>query len=267
MKRVLSGAIIFVAVLAIFLTGNIYVVDLAICLISIRCIKELFDAFEKKDYHPIKWVAYLGAVFTAVTNLLPNELGNFLIKLLIPAVTVISFIYLILKSEKINIMDVLITIFGMLYIVLFLNVLTKITAMNNGNLLIWYVFIPAWITDVCALYTGKTIGKHHFTKISPNKTIEGCIGGTIGAILVTLLYTILFNQIVDYKINYIVIGIAAFVLSIIGQIGDLAASSIKRYVGEKDFSNLIPGHGGMLDRIDSIIFIAPFAYLLLTVLI
>ena len=267
MKRILSGAIILVAVLAIFLTGNIYVVSLAILLINIRCIKELFDAFEKKDYHPIKWVAYLGAIFVTITNIMPNDVGTYLLKLAIPSVVVLSFIYLIIKAEKINIIDILITMFGMIYIVLFLNVLTKITAMNYGNLLIWYVFIPAWITDVCALYTGKTIGKHHFTKISPNKTIEGCIGGTIGAIIVILLYTVIFNQITEYNLNYIVIGLIAFILSIIGQIGDLAASSIKRYVGEKDFSNLIPGHGGMLDRIDSIIFIAPFAYLLLTILI
>ena len=267
MRRILSGAIILVAVLAIFLTGNIYVVDLTICLITIRCIKELFDAFEKKGYHPIKWIAYIGAILVAITNVLPNEVGEFLIKLSIPIFIVMLFVYLIFKFENKNIMDIIITVFGMVYIVLFLNVLTKIIAMKNGNLLIWYVFIPAWITDVCALYTGKTIGKHHFTKISPNKTIEGCIGGTIGAIVVTLLYTILFNQIADFKINYIVIGISALVLSIIGQVGDLAASSIKRYTGEKDFSNLIPGHGGMLDRIDSIIFIAPFAYLLITLLI
>ena len=140
--------------------------------------------------------------------------------------------------------------------------------MKNRVLLIWYVFITAWITDVFALYTGKTIGKHHFTQISPNKTIEGCIGGLVGSVLGTLLYTFALNQFSGaITINYAYAIMMGVVLSIIGQIGDLAASSVKRYADVKDFSNLIPGHGGMLDRIDSIIFIAPFAYFLLTMVL
>ncbi|MCI8482217.1 MAG: phosphatidate cytidylyltransferase [Clostridia bacterium] len=113
---------------------------------------------------------------------------------------------------------------------------------------------------------GKAIGKHKFSSISPNKTIEGCIGGVIGAILFGLAFAFAFNMIFDMNISYITILLIEIVLSVVGQIGDFAASSIKRYVGIKDFSNLIPGHGGMLDRLDSVIFIAPFAYMLLRLL-
>ena len=106
------------------------------------------------------------------------------------------------------------------------------------------------------------MGKHKFSKISPKKSIEGCIAGTIGAILIMLIYTYVVNTLWEMQYSYITIAIISFILSIIGQIGDFAASSIKRYVDIKDYSNLIPGHGGMLDRIDSLMFLAPFAYVL-----
>lgn len=134
--------------------------------------------------------------------------------------------------------------------------------MENGKFLIWYVFISSWLTDVFAYIAGKTIGKHHFTDISPNKTIEGCIGGTLGATICMIIYTVILNNFAGFNINIALITITGIILSIVGQIGDLSASSIKRYAGIKDFSDLIPGHGGMVDRVDSVIFIAPFAYLL-----
>ena len=113
-----------------------------------------------------------------------------------------------------------------------------------------------------AYIIGKRIGKTKFSKVSPNKSIEGCIAGTIGAIIACLLYTVALNLISGYEISYLTIAIISLVLSIIGQIGDFSASVIKRYFDVKDFSNLFPGHGGMIDRIDSVMFIAPFAYIL-----
>ena len=124
----------------------------------------------------------------------------------------------------------------------------------------------AWGTDVFAFLIGSTfkLGKHKFSKISPKKSMEGCIAGLIGAVALTIIYTLCINRFLPIYLPYAkMIGIS-ILLSIIGQFGDFAASSIKRFVEIKDFSNLIPGHGGLLDRIDSLIFIAPFAYILLT---
>ena len=118
--------------------------------------------------------------------------------------------------------------------------------------------------SIFAYFVGKAIGKHKFSKISPKKSIEGCIGGTIGSILLMLLYTYVANKYWGMNYSYLFIVGIGIILSFIGQIGDFAASTIKRYVDIKDYSNLIPGHGGMLDRIDSLMFIAPFAYILLT---
>ena len=139
--------------------------------------------------------------------------------------------------------------------------------MEHGKWLIWYVFIASWMTDVFAYIVGKTIGKHHFTDVSPKKTIEGCIGGILGSVLCMLLYTFIINKFLNLNINYFLILGFGILLSIISQIGDLSASVIKRYAEIKDYSNLIPGHGGMLDRIDSLIFIAPFAYFMLLLII
>lgn len=157
-------------------------------------------------------------------------------------------------------MDIVITCFGICYITLMLMFLSIIRGLNNGKFLIWYVFLASWLTDVFAYLTGKAVGKHHFTDISPNKTIEGCIGGTLGATILIVIYTILLNKFAGFNINVIIVTLVGILLSIIGQIGDLSASCIKRHVGIKDYSDLIPGHGGMVDRLDSVIFIAPFAY-------
>ena len=138
--------------------------------------------------------------------------------------------------------------------------------MKDGKILIWYAILAAWGTDIFAYFIGKNFGKHKFSKVSPKKSIEGCIGGTIGAVVLMLIYTYIANTYWGMDYSYLYITGIGIILSLVGQIGDFAASSIKRFVDIKDFSNLIPGHGGMLDRIDSLIFLAPFAYALFALL-
>ena len=148
------------------------------------------------------------------------------------------------------------------FLLAFLAAIFGIEGKVSGKLLIWYVFLSAWGTDTLAYLVGVKFGKTKFSKVSPNKSIEGCIAGTVGAIVFCLIYTFAINKIGGFEISYLSIGISSLVLSLIGQIGDFSASVIKRYFGVKDFSNMFPGHGGMLDRIDSVMFIAPFAYMM-----
>ena len=111
------------------------------------------------------------------------------------------------------------------------------------------------------------IGKHKFSQISPKKSIEGCIGGVIGCIAFYLIYTYFLNNNVDgLEINYILAGCLGLLVSIVSQIGDFAASSIKRFCEIKDYSEIMPGHGGILDRFDSILLISPLVYACLTLL-
>ena len=167
---------------------------------------------------------------------------------------------------KTNFIDTAISGFGIIYIIGFIMFIPLLYAKDNGKLLIWYLAIAAWGTDTFAYLIGKRFGKHKFSQVSPKKSIEGCIAGILGALLLVIIFTLAINNIYQLNYSYINVSIVTVILSIIGQVGDFAASSIKRYVNVKDYSNLIPGHGGMLDRIDSLIFLAPFAYVFFTMI-
>ena len=263
-KRITSALIGFPLVAIILIFGNKYLVDIAISVIAIMGLHEYFHSFkEQNENKDLRWIAYISAASIALIHVIPSDYILKIIAAIIPISILVLFAQVIATNMKYNIKDIAITFFGICYIVIFLMYVPIIREMNNGRILIWFIFIAAWGTDIFAYCIGKRFGKHKFTKVSPNKSIEGCIGGTIGAIVCMIIYAVVCNNLWNMNINYIYIALVGLVLSLVGQIGDLAASSIKRYTGIKDFSNLIPGHGGILDRIDSVIFIAPFAYFLL----
>ena len=153
-------------------------------------------------------------------------------------------------------MDIIVTFFGIFYVEILLDFIVLI--MNNfpdGHKLVWLVFIIAFMTDTFAYFSGYLFGKHKLIpNVSPKKTIEGSIGGILGSTISCLIFGHIFN------LNMVLMLILGSIGSIIAQIGDLFASSIKRYVGIKDYGNLIPGHGGILDRFDSVILVTPFVY-------
>lgn len=258
-KRLTSGLLGFPLVLIIFLIGNKFVVDIAMAIIAILAMNEYFNAISKVA-KPVKWLGYLSCASIATIHLIPETHIEIIYSLAIPILLLVLFLQVIITEMKTNFKDIAYTLLGILYIVLLIMFVAKINGMKNGNILIWYTILAAWGTDIFAYLVGKHFGKHKFSKISPKKSIEGCIGGMIGGVLLMLVYTYVVNTVWAMNYSYITILIVGVILSILGQIGDFAASSIKRYVDIKDYSNLIPGHGGMLDRIDSLIFLAPFAY-------
>lgn len=169
---------------------------------------------------------------------------------------------LINDSKKYNLNDALFLIGSTIFIGLSFNLL--ITIRNISLDYIIYIFLIATMTDTFALLTGRKIGKRKLAPdISPNKTIEGSIGGSLIGTIVASTY---FYEVIDPTVGIVGIVLVTLVLTILGQIGDLVFSSIKRYYNTKDFSNLIPGHGGILDRLDSIIFIVLGFLLFLSVL-
>jgi len=255
----LFGAPLVILILAF---GNVYVIDVAFAIISAISLHEYFNSFKEKA-KPIIWIGYVISALIAFIHVLQADMIMPILGFIVPITILIMFVQVILTNNKTTIKDISITLFGIFYIAVFLMFIPLIRGSENGKLLIWYVFFAAWMTDTFAYLIGKRFGKHKFSQISPNKSIEGCIAGTLGATITILVYTYICNTYWGLNMSYSYITIVAIILSIIGQIGDFAASSIKRYVGIKDFSNLIPGHGGMLDRFDSVIFIAPFAYILL----
>ena len=265
-KRVLSGLILFPILALILIFGNKYLVDIFISIIAIMSLHEFYKAFKGKA-NPIQWIGYITAGLICFIHLIPGEFVLPAITLIILINVLVLFTQVVVTSMKRNITDITISLFGVCYVVFFLMFAPLIRDnLENGKILIWYVFFAAWATDMFAYFIGKNFGKHKFTEISPNKSLEGCIGGICGSIIFVMIYTVVCNTVWNLEINYLyAFGLSVF-LSIISQIGDLAASSVKRHCGIKDYSNLIPGHGGILDRIDSVLFILPFAYFLLSII-
>ena len=260
-KRLLTTVVGLPAVILVFILGNKYIIDVVILIASIICMHEYFGVIQKVC-KPIKWIGYLSSVFMSLLALISDKLLFMQIFLFfIPILILTLFFHIIVTNMKITFKDVAYTLVGILYIPLFIMFLEVIRCMENGKILIGYTFVISWSTDVAAYVIGKNFGKHKFSTVSPKKSIEGCIAGLIGAVFVSLLYTWLLVSFGKIEYSYLYIVIATIILSAISQIGDFVASSIKRFVDVKDYSNLLPGHGGLLDRIDSLIFIAPFAYM------
>ena len=264
-RRITSGILGFGLVLIILLIGNKYIVDFLLSIAAILAIDEYFNAVSK-ICKPIRWVGYLSCFSICFIHIIPQESLNIVVTLSVPTILMILFANVIATDMNITFKDVAYTFLGIFYAVFFMMFVAFINGMPNGKILIWYALFAAWGTDIFAFFVGIKFGKHKFSKVSPKKSIEGCVAGTIGAVALMLAYTYFANTYWNMNYSYAYIAMIGVILSLMGQIGDFSASSIKRYVEIKDFSNLIPGHGGMLDRIDSLLFLAPFAYAFFTLM-
>ena len=153
---------------------------------------------------------------------------------------------------------------GLAYVVVLMSFIYKVRMLNDGLYIIPLIFICAWGNDTCAYCVGMLIGKHKmFPRLSPKKSVEGFIGGIAGAVLLGLIYGRIFGtHLISLSVPMRDCAIIAGVGALIAVVGDLAASAIKRDTGIKDYGRLIPGHGGILDRFDSILFTAPVVYIL-----
>ena len=140
------------------------------------------------------------------------------------------------------------------YVVISFTSLSLIRYLEKGLYHFFLIFGSAWVTDIFALLSGMAFGKHKLApQISPKKTVEGAIGGVIGSTVVVIIYSVLIDKFTDVDVNYVALVIFAIVLSFVGQAGDLLASVIKREHNVKDYGTLLPGHGGIMDRFDSVL--------------
>ncbi len=265
--RIISGFFItIVTILIAYLGGNVLLFSLmALSLIGLH---EFYKALNGK-HENINYIAY---VFTLVFFLFvyfANFSFVFPMGLFI-AFAIALFCYLVLTYPKVNINNVAITFMGVMYIPVSFIFVYYLRETTYGVYTVWLPFITAFTTDTFAYFTGVFFGKHKLIPhLSPNKTIEGSIGGIVGCIISCVLFSLYVSSQIGKDPVQIAIfaGIIGLVCSIFAQFGDLTASSIKRLTGVKDFGNLIPGHGGVLDRFDSILFTAPIIAIILNFLI
>lgn len=233
------------------------VFEISIGVITLLMLFELFHAFNYGWRFTL--LSLTGSLFMV------SVLSFWSIDFFLGAV-VIYVIFLILLAvfshKQTNFSDIAIMLFATIYITSFTNCLVRaMTLDTNGLFYVLLIFICAWMNDTGAYFAGKLWGKRKLAPlISPKKTVEGSIGGIICAVVFATVLSII-AQFVFYKtINYSAVVIIALIGACLGQLGDLVASLMKRQSGVKDFGSIMPGHGGVLDRFDSVILIAPFVY-------
>ena len=258
------GLLISVVLLPVEIFG------IAVFALALVGIYEFYNAVSNAGYRPVKFIGYLTCIPLLLIGIGAGNgrFGDFAGKLLLPEYfTFVIFIvlaalmaFIVFLRDRYNLLDICLTVFGVLYVIFLLSFVLLTRNLEHGRLFIWLIFIGAWATDTFAYFAGVTMGKTKLIPaISPKKTVEGSVGGIIGCVLITVLYGLYINTYLDFipVYHYVIIGLLSGSIS---QIGDLAASAIKRYVNIKDYGYVMPGHGGALDRFDSILFVAPVIY-------
>ncbi len=257
------GVLLFSPLILLVIIGGEFL-KYGLLILSTIAILEFYNAFKSKDIHSNFFLGILFNIIYYVFLLGKNISEKHL--LLIFVLFLLISLCSILFNQKNNIMDSIITFIPLMYISVPYSLIYTINMMKAGNLLIWLPLITCWCCDSLAYYSGKFFGKVKLCEsISPKKTVEGAIGGIIGSIAISLIFGIIFKKYLNIAlIHFFLMGIIS---GIIGQMGDLVASAIKRYNGIKDFSNIMPGHGGILDRFDSILLNGVAIYLYLNLIL
>lgn len=255
--------VFFLLPLLIFLfLGGIYL-KYAVLVLSLLGMYEFYKVVKSKNFHPFSILGYLACIFYYFI------LGsNYDLKLTVFIVIILSMIALIIPviNVKYNFIESALTILGFLYVGAFFSFIYLLDIKPGGKFLVWLIFISSWSCDTLAYYVGKYLGKNKLCpEVSPKKTIEGSIGGLLGSIIGCGIYGYIYaaSKVNINIIHFLLIGALSGILC---QFGDLVASSIKRYCGVKDYSHIIPGHGGILDRFDSILFAGVIVYYYITII-
>lgn len=254
--RILSAFIGAPLILLVLYVRGLYLY-MFVAAVSLAGLYEYYRAIASKGISINKGIGYISSVLYFIMFLLPitfDRSGFFIV------LSIILLLTYEMLSQKYSFNEVCVNLFGIAYIPFLFSHLLLIERLNYGKIILFLPFLTAWFTDTLAYFVGVSMGKTKLCpKISPKKTVEGAVGGIVGSIVLNLIFGVVLN---NYGIDMKIIHFAAtgFLCGIASEAGDLAASYIKRYTGIKDFGSLIPGHGGVLDRFDSILFTAPLIY-------
>ncbi|MBO4610193.1 MAG: phosphatidate cytidylyltransferase [Lachnospiraceae bacterium] len=269
-KRLLSGIVLIFGLGFSFAVGG-YLLSAVLMVISLigycELVKALCSETERRELNGPDNIAfasiilyYLSVTFTEDKTFLILVIGGFML---------VELVWFVLRFPVYSTDRIVRTVFSVLYCPVMLSFIYMIRELEGREFLIWIVLITSWGCDTLAYCTGMLLGRHHpFGQLSPKKSTEGCIGGIIGSAVIGLLFGLFYVKrflpvpYVEWRLA-LICGVGA----LMGMVGDLAASGIKRNNNIKDFGKLIPGHGGIMDRFDSMILCAPAAYILTYLLI
>lgn len=263
--RLLSGIVLVIIMGLCFYFGG-FLLATVIGIVSLIGMNEYYKAVklldEGKIINPLTAVGYLGSIALFVLIVLDKaEVRNMIF---VPIVTCsIMLCVYVFTFPKYRIENIVSAFFGFCYVPLLMCFVYLTREMSDGIYLVWLVFFASWISDTFAYLTGMLLGKHKLAPIlSPKKSIEGAVGGVFFAALLSGIYGYLIQGYLQSNFPVVITFVVVCAVgACFSQVGDLAASAIKRNFEIKDYGKLIPGHGGILDRFDSVIFAAPMVYL------
>ncbi|MDF2545876.1 MAG: phosphatidate cytidylyltransferase [Anaerosolibacter sp.] len=249
--RIISALLGIPLLLFVVIEGGIFL-KVSILILAILGIDEFFNAFHNINIKPSKPIGIISAILLTLFTYNGAKIELIMFWFFLNIFMILGYILLGRKEE---ILSSGITAMGIYYIVFFMFHINFLASSYYPKLL-WLVFITAFVTDTFAYFTGVFFGKTKLCpNISPKKTVEGSVGGILGCTAISGIFASIV--IPELFIHCLIMG---FIGSIIAQLGDLTASMFKRYVGIKDYGKIMPGHGGVLDRFDSILFTAPLIY-------
>ena len=263
LKRIISSVVGFPLLAIMIYTGDLALKGILVAL-SILGMGEIYKAFGKNN--TLNLISYLAVWFYFF--FLDLSKGVYLI-VFIFVYLIVNLIVMVFDHERTKPVNAATNIFGFFYVSVMFSAIYLTRMAEYGKYFVWLIFISAWGSDTFAYITGTTIGRHKLPKklnsLSPNKTIEGCIGGIIGAGLISAVYALIINRVFNIdKINVLFCFVGVSVVgALFSQVGDLVSSAIKRHYKIKDYGKIIPGHGGIIDRFDSILLTAPVIYILI----
>ncbi|MDO4274721.1 MAG: phosphatidate cytidylyltransferase [Eubacteriales bacterium] len=253
--RLLSGILLVAAALLTIISGG-YVLFFTLLCISLIGMQELNSAMKVRDggFNSLEIAGYAGAILYYAAVLVDFE--KYGTMAILASLVILMFVY-VFSYPKYNANQIMASFFGVAYVAVMLSFIYLTRNLPQGKFLVWLIFLCSWGCDTCAYCVGVLIGKHKMAPVlSPKKSVEGAVGGVVGAALLGVAYAAATGGIMTEYAIICAVG------ALISMIGDLAASAVKRNQGIKDYGKLIPGHGGILDRFDSVIFTAPVIYFL-----
>jgi len=226
-------------------------------LVAIWGLLAVFEFYKMGAGAKVPPLTYFGLIWTLLFILSPHFNNDFITPpTLLTSAVVLSLIWLLLRPQKEGaFIGWAWTMAGILYVGWLLSHLVALRGLDDGRNWVFLALFATFASDTAAFFVGRALGRHRLApRISPGKTWEGTIAGFLGAIIVSLLFTMLL------PISYWQAVLLGFLVSLFGQLGDLAESLLKRNMGVKDSGRLLPGHGGFLDRIDSVVFAGVVVY-------